>query len=110
MKGKVCKSYMSSAILYGRRAWYLTENEVTILGNAERSMVRAMCCLKLVDKRKTVELMDMLELKEAGDKLARLNSVKWYCYVLRQLEGDVFMKAMVHEVIRKHEQSQPRIK
>ena len=57
-----------------------------------------MCGVKLVDKRNTVQLMDMLKLKKAADKLARANGVRWYVHVLRRPEGDVFMKAMVHEV------------
>ena len=45
IKGKVCKSYARLAMLYG--------SEVTILRRAERSMVRAMCGVKLVDKKNT---------------------------------------------------------
>ena len=60
--------------------------------------------VKLMNKRSTEELMDMLGLKEAAAKLARVNGVRWYGHVLRQPEEDVLMKAMVHEVNgkRKH--------
>ena len=85
MKGKVYKSYVRSAMLYGSKTWRLRENEVAIL-RAERSMVRAMCGVKLVDKRNTVELMDMLGLKKAEDKLARADGVRWYGHVLRRAE------------------------
>ena len=57
-----------------------------------------MCSVKLMDKRNTMELMDMLGLKEAADKLARANGMRWYGHVLRRPEEDVLMKAMVHEV------------
>ena len=63
--------------------WCLSENEVAILRRAERPVVRAMCNVELVDKRNTEELMDMLRLKEAVDKLARANGVRWYGHVLR---------------------------
>ena len=63
-----------------------------------------MCGVKLVDKRNIVELMDMLGLKEAADKLARANGVRWYGHVLRRPEEDVLMMAMVHEVDGKHKQ------
>ena len=85
MKGKVYKSYVRSAMLYGSKTWHLRENEVAIL-RAEKSMVRAMCGVKLVDKRNTVELMDMLGLKKAEDKLARADGVRWYGHVLRRAE------------------------
>ena len=57
-----------------------------------------MCGVKLVDKRNTEELMDMLGLKEAADKLARANSMRWCGYVLKRPEEDVLIKTMVHEV------------
>ena len=63
-------------MLYGSEAWYFRKNEVAILKKAERFMVRAMCSVKLVDKRNTVELKDMLGLKKAADKLARANGVR----------------------------------
>ena len=86
------------------------ENKVAILRRAERSMVRAMCNVKLVDKRNAVKLMDILGLKKAGNKLARVNCVGWYGHVLRQPEEDVLMKAMLHKVDRKHKQGQPWMK
>ena len=80
----------------------LRENKVVILRRAERSMVRVMCGVKLVDKRNTVELMDMLGLKEAADKLARANGMRWYDHVLRQPEEDVLMRTIVHEADGKY--------
>ena len=40
-----------------------------------------MCSVKLVDKRNTEELIGMLGLKEATDKLERANGVRWYGHV-----------------------------
>ena len=67
-------------------------------------MVRTMCGVKLVDKRNTEELMDMLGLMEAADKLAKVNGVRWYGHILRRPEEDVLIKAMVHEVDGKRKQ------
>ena len=50
MKGKVYKSCVRSAMLYGNKMC-LRENEVDILQKAERFMIRAMCGVKLVNKR-----------------------------------------------------------
>ena len=63
-----------------------------------------MCGVKLINKRNTKELMDMLGLKKAENKLARANGVRWYDHVLRQPEEDVLIKAMVHEVDEKCKQ------
>ena len=70
-------------MLYGSKIWCFSKNEVAILRRAERPVVRAMCDVELVDKRNTEELMDILRLKEAVDKLARANGVRWYGHVLR---------------------------
>ena len=67
-------------------------------------MVRAMCYVKLVDKRNTKELM------KAADKLARANGMRWYGHVLRRLEENVLLKAMVHKVDGKRKQGRPRMK
>ena len=110
MKRKVYKSYVRSAMLNRRKTWCLKENQVAILRRAERFMVSVICGIKLVDKRNTEELMDMLGLKKAADKLARAHGARWYGHVLRQPEKDVLMKAMVHEVNGKCKHGQSRIK
>ena len=58
--------------------WCLRKNKVAILRRAERSMLKSICSMKLVDKRNTNKLIDMLRFKEAADKLARVNGVRWY--------------------------------
>ena len=73
-------------------------------------MVRAMCGVKLVYEKNAEKLMEMLGLKEAADKLARAIDMRWYGQVLRQPEKDVLMKAMVHEVGKKHQQGLPKMK
>ena len=72
--------------------------------------MRAMCSVKLMHKGNTEEVMDMLGLKEAADKLARVNGVRWYGHVLRRPKEDALMKAMVQEVDGKCKQDQLRIK
>ena len=57
-----------------------------------------------MDKRNTGELMDMLGLKEAADKVARANGTRWYGYVLTRYKEDVLMKAMANKVDRKCKQ------
>ena len=69
-----------------------------------------MCGANLVDNRNTEELMDMLGLKEAADKLARANGMRWYRHILKQPEEDVLIKAKVHKVDGKCKQGQLRMK
>ena len=65
-----------------------------------------MCGVKLVNKRNTEDLIDMLGLKEAANKLARANGVRWYGHVLRRPEEDILMKAMIHKVDGKRKQDE----
>ena len=57
MKGKVYKSCVRSAMLYGSEAWRLRANEMAILTRTERAMIRAMCGVELLDRRNSEELM-----------------------------------------------------
>ena len=88
----------------------LRKNETAILRRAERSIVRAMCGVKLEDKRNTEELIDMFGLKKEVDKLTRANGMSWYGRVLRRPEENILMKAMLHEADGKRKQGRPMMK
>ena len=75
MKGKIYKSCIRSAMLYGSEAWRLREKEMAIL-RTERAMIRAMCGVKLLDRRNSEELMDMLGIKESLDRMAKASSIR----------------------------------
>ena len=49
---------------------------IYILQRTERVMVRGMCAENLFDKKIKKELMQMLELEETTDQLAKSNSVR----------------------------------
>ena len=57
LKGMVYHSRVRSAMLHGSETWFLRENEMAILRRTERAMVRAMCGAKLVEKKRTEDLM-----------------------------------------------------
>ena len=71
MKGNIYKSCVGSAMLYGSEAWCLTEKDMAILRRTEKAMIRAMCCVKLLDRRNSEELMDMFGIKESSDRMAK---------------------------------------
>ena len=47
-------------------------------------MVRAICGVQLKDRKRSMDFMFMLGLKETIDQLAMANSVHWYGHVLRR--------------------------
>ena len=57
---------------------------MAILRRTERAMVRAMCGAKLMEKKRTQDLMEMLGLKETAVQMAKANGVRWYGHVLRR--------------------------
>ena len=61
-------------MLYGSETWCLRENEMAIL-RTEKAMMRAMCEVKIIEKRRNQELMSFLGLKDTLDGLARVSGV-----------------------------------
>ena len=61
-------------------------------------MIRAMCGVKLVDRRNIEKLMDMLSIKESLDRRAKASSMRWHGHVLRKEDEDVIVKALKFEV------------
>ena len=59
-KGMVYWSFVRSAMLYGSETWCLWENEMAILRSIERAMMRVMCGAKLMERKRTEDLMEML--------------------------------------------------
>ena len=61
-------------------------------------MVRVMCGAKLMMKKRTEDLMEMLRLKETVVQMATTNGVRWYGHVLRRNDGHVLRKPLEFEV------------
>ena len=108
MKGMIYRSCVRSAMLYGSETWCLRENEMAILRRTERAMVRAMCGAKLMERRRTEDLMEMLGLKETVVQMAKANGVRWYGHVLRRDDDHVLRKALEFEVKGKRKRGRPR--
>ena len=71
-------------------------------------MVRAMCGAKLMEKKRTEDLMEMVGLKETVVQMAKANGVRWYGHVLRMDDGHVLRKALEFEVKGKRKRGRPK--
>ena len=109
MKGMVCRSCIRSAMLYGSETWCLRETEMTILKRTERAMVRSMRGVKLVDRKKMENLMEMLGLKETLDRMAKANGVRWYGHVIRRDDDNILKKPMMLEVNGKQKRGRSKL-
>ena len=72
------------------------------------NLVRAMCSTKLMEKRRTEELMEMLGLEETAVQMAKANGVRWYGHVLRRDDGHVLRKALEFEVSGRRKAGRPK--
>ena len=72
------------------------------------NLVRAMCSTKLMEKRRTEELMEMLGLEETAVQMAKANGVRWYSHVLRRDAGYVQRKALEFEGSGRRKPGQPK--
>ena len=65
----------------------------------EKAMVRSMCGVKFVDKKKMEELMEILGLKETLNRMAKANGVRWSCgHVIKRDDDNILKKAMMLDV------------
>ena len=108
MKGKIYKSCVRSAMLYGSEAWCLREKEMAILKRTERATIRAMCGVKLLDRRNSEELMDTLGIKKSLDAMAKASSIRWYGDVLRKEDENVIVKTLKFEVSGSRGRGRPK--
>ena len=56
------------------------------------------CGTKLMEKKRTEDLMEMLGLKETVAQIAGANEVRWHGHVLRRNGGHVLRKVLEFEV------------
>ena len=73
---------------------------MAILRRIETAMVRAMCGAKLMEKKRTEYLMEMLGTRETVVQMAKANGARRYRHrhVLRRDDGHVLRKALEFEV------------
>ena len=54
----------------------LERKKMAILRRTERAMIRAMCGVKLLNRRNSEEFMDMLGIKESLDSMTKASSMR----------------------------------
>ena len=85
------KSRVPSAILYASKTWCLNDKEVAILRSTERTMLIAMCGVKLMDRKNTSELVTILGLTSSTAIPAMANALRWFGHVLETEDNPLRM-------------------
>ena len=70
--------------------------------------MRAMCGVQLKDRKRSTDLMFMLDLCETIGQLAIAHSLRWYCHVLRREDGHVLRRALDFEVEDQRKKGSPK--
>ena len=85
-------------MLYGSETWpaIRVENEVTLDRN-EMRMIRLMCGVRLLDRKKNVELRDSLRVENIRS-VVRRRRLCWYGHVMRRPKDNWVKKCMGLEV------------
>ena len=107
IKQSVYKNCVTSAMVYGSDTVCLGQNEIGLLQRKESAMARRMCEVKLMDKKFTKDPMEMLELTETIDQLARADSVRWYGHVLRKDKNNFLRRELDLKVKGKRKRGRP---
>ena len=82
---------------------------MAILSRTEKAMIRAMCGVKMIEKRRSQELMSLLGLEDTLDGLARARGVQCYRHILGRDNGDVLRRALNFEVAERRGHRQPNM-
>ena len=82
---------------------------MAILRRTEKAMKRAMYGVKIIEKRRSQELMSLQGLKDTLDGLAKTSGVRWYGHVLRRDSRDVLRRALNFEVVRRRGCGRPNM-
>ena len=109
MKERNYQSCIRSEMLYRSETWCLRENEMAILRRTEKAVMRAMCGVKMIEKRRNQELMSLLSSKDTLDGLARASGVRWYGHVLTRNNGDVLRIALDIKVAGRRGRRRPNM-
>ena len=94
--------------MYKKEHIHLKENEVAILRRTEIALVRAMCGARLIEKKRTEDLMEMLGLKKTVIQMVKANRVRWYGHVLRGDDAHVLREAFEFEGKGKRKRGLPK--
>ena len=78
-------------MLCGSKTWFLRKKEMAIL-RIERTMIRSMRGVKLLDRTNSEKLMDMLGMEKSWDRMVKASNMRWYGHALREEDKNEIVK------------------
>ena len=109
MKGRVYKACVRSAMVYGSETWALKKEDEGVLQRAERAMVRIMCGVRLLERRKSMELLSLLGIEDDILSTVMKSRLRWYGHVRRREPEDGIRKVLDVEVDGRRGKGRPQL-
>ena len=107
IKGKVYRTVVRPALVYGAETWALKKAQEKKLEVAEMRMLRWMCGVTKLDKIKNERIRGTTIVGEITKKVQE-RRLKWYGHVMRREEHYVGRRAMVMKVQGRRKRGRPK--
>ena len=108
IKGKVYRTVVRPALLYGAETWALKKAQEKKLEVAEMRMLRWMCGVAKPDKIRNERIRGTTKVGEISSKKVQERRLMWYGYVMRREEHYVGGRAMVMKVQGRRKSGRPK--
>ena len=107
IKGKVYRTVVRPALMYGAETWALKKAQENKLEVAEMRMLRWMCGVTKLDKIRNARIRGTTKVGEITKKVQE-RRLKWYGHVMRREEHYVGRRAMVMKVQGRRKRGRPK--
>ena len=107
IKGKVYRTVVRPALMYGAETWALKKSQEKKLEVAEMRMLRWMCGVTKLDKIRNERIRGTTKVGEITKKVQE-RRLKWYGHVMRREEHYVGRRAMVMKVQGRRKRGRPK--
>ena len=107
IKGKVYRTVVRPALMYGAETWALKKTQEKKLEVAEMRMLRWMCGVTKMDKIRNERIRGTTKVGEITKKVQE-RRLKWYGHVMRREEHYVGRRAMVMKVQGRRKRGRPK--
>ena len=107
LKGKVHKTVVRPAMMYGAETWAVKKTQEKKLDVAEMRMLRWMCGVTRRDKIRNETIRGTVKVREISDKIQE-SRLKWYGHVMRRDEQYVGRRVMEMDVQGRRRRGRPK--
>jgi len=109
MKGIIYSTCVRPVMIYGGETWTLKKEDEALLLRAERRMIRWMCGVKLMDKKRSHDLMEQMGINPGIIESIKRSRLRWYGHVMRREDNVGIKKVLGFEVEGRLARGRPKL-